>query len=78
MFVCIQKTTAHRRYVDDVPNEIKLKRVADVYAEYRKIADELNKEQIGEYQLILIEGVNIPFDRRVRVLYCKLVDIIIS
>ena len=53
----VQKTTAHRRYVDDVPRDVKLKRVAAIYAVYRDIADKLHKEQIGEYQLILIEGV---------------------
>lgn len=45
--------------MDDIPRDVKLRRVGDVFKVYRRIAEELNKEQIGQYQLILVEGVSL-------------------
>lgn len=51
-----EKTTAHRRFVDDVPPDVKQQRVHKMNQLFRKEAEELNKAQIGKEQLILVEG----------------------
>ncbi|XP_054269512.1 CDK5RAP1-like protein [Macrosteles quadrilineatus] len=51
-----EKTTAHRRFKDDVPQEIKTLRVDRLVSQFRKDAEQLNKAQIGSVQLILVEG----------------------
>lgn len=53
----LKKTTAHRRYVDDVPQEVKNRRVSAMAKVYRAGAVELNAACVGEKQLILVEGV---------------------
>lgn len=56
-----EKTTAHRRFVDDVPRDVKLQRLQDLAALYRRQAEQLNAECIDREQLILVEGVSISF-----------------
>ncbi|XP_022900402.2 CDK5RAP1-like protein [Onthophagus taurus] len=51
-----EKTTAHRRYEDNVPEKIKLNRLQKMVSLYRNIAETLNRQKVGELQLILIEG----------------------
>ena len=58
-FFFLQKTTAHRRYEDDVPQEVKMRRFQEVGAEFRRISKKLNESQINQVQVILIEGVSI-------------------
>ena len=53
-----EKTHAHRKLTDNVPNDEKIDRLKRMRALYRSIADELNKEKIGSRQLVLIEGVS--------------------
>lgn len=53
-----EKTTAHRRFIDDVPKDVKLSRVQHMNQVYRNGAGELNASCIGQRQLILIEGVS--------------------
>lgn len=53
-----QKTTAHRRFVDDVPQDVKNRRVFEMAQVYRAGAEELNAACVGTRQLILIEGVS--------------------
>lgn len=53
-----QKTTAHRRFVDDVPQDVKNHRVFEMAQVYRAGAEELNAACVGKQQLILIEGVS--------------------
>ncbi|KZC10330.1 CDK5RAP1-like protein [Dufourea novaeangliae] len=53
-----EKTTAHRRFKDDVEPAEKIKRIERMSATYRPIAEELNKSRIGRLQLVLIEGVS--------------------
>uniref|UniRef100_A0A182QFG1 CDK5RAP1-like protein n=1 Tax=Anopheles farauti TaxID=69004 RepID=A0A182QFG1_9DIPT len=50
------KTTAHRRYSDDVPEEVKQDRLRRMIAAYRKEAERLNNQFIGRIELILVEG----------------------
>ncbi|KAJ6645888.1 CDK5RAP1-like protein [Pseudolycoriella hygida] len=53
-----EKTTAHRRYSDDVPDEVKLMRLQAMVQIYRDGAAERNAMFVGKHQQILIEGVS--------------------
>ncbi|XP_076660581.1 CDK5RAP1-like protein [Halictus rubicundus] len=58
-----EKTTAHRRYEDDVEPAIKKDRLERMISTHRPITEELNKLQIGQLQLMLIEGVSKRSDK---------------
>lgn len=51
-----EKTTAYRRFQDDVPQETKIERLKQMVDLFRKNAELLNRKLIGTKQLILIEG----------------------
>lgn len=51
-----EKTHAHRKLSDDVPQDVKLDRVRRMTTLHRKITEKLNKKLIGTQQLVLIEG----------------------
>lgn len=53
-----EKTTAHRRYEDDVPHDVKINRLKQMTQAYRTNAQLLNEKLIGTTQLILIENVS--------------------
>ncbi|XP_011145175.1 CDK5RAP1-like protein [Harpegnathos saltator] len=61
-----EKTTAHRRYKDDVEQRVKIERVARMITLYRREAEKLNKAQIGQRQLVLVEGVSRRTDRNLQ------------
>jgi len=50
----LQKTTAHRRLVDDVPPETKQQRLVRMMSLSRREAEKLNQAQIGQQQLVLV------------------------
>jgi tRNA A37 methylthiotransferase MiaB len=43
--------------MDDVPPEIKQQRLVRMISLYRREAEKLNQAQIGQQQLVLVEGV---------------------
>ncbi|XP_053687507.1 CDK5RAP1-like protein [Sabethes cyaneus] len=51
-----EKTTAYRRYKDDVPEDVKKRRVGEMIQAFRAGAGELNAQYVGLEQLVLIEG----------------------
>ncbi|XP_076047037.1 mitochondrial tRNA methylthiotransferase CDK5RAP1-like [Oratosquilla oratoria] len=51
-----EKTPAHRRFEDDVPSNVKLDRLDRMIKLFRQEALKLNQAQIGEKQLVLVEG----------------------
>lgn len=51
-----EKTTAHRRFQDDVPGDVKMNRLHRMMEVYRRNALALNSSQIGKSHLVLIEG----------------------
>lgn len=53
-----EKTTAHRRYKDDIPDKVKQERLLEMVSAFRKGAEILNKKFVGLCQTILIEGVS--------------------
>lgn len=52
------KTTAYRKFTDDVPNDIKLERLHRMVETFRENAQMLNEKFIGTKQLILIEDTS--------------------
>nr|XP_003701324.1 PREDICTED: CDK5RAP1-like protein isoform X2 [Megachile rotundata] len=53
-----EKTTAHRRYKDDIELSVKKSRLDRMNSVYKNEVQKLNKLQVGQFQLILIEGVS--------------------
>ena len=53
-----EKTHAHRKLSDDVPEDIKNDRLRRMATLQRKINEKLNKKMIGKDQIVLIEGVS--------------------
>uniref|UniRef100_A0A914QQP7 CDK5RAP1-like protein n=1 Tax=Panagrolaimus davidi TaxID=227884 RepID=A0A914QQP7_9BILA len=53
-----EKTRAHRRLVDDVPEDIKQARANELASVFREVALKHNENLIGTRQLVLIEGVS--------------------
>ena len=51
-----EKTHAHRTQVDDVPNEVKKRRLNEVIDTYRETVKEKSLSLKGTEQLVLIEG----------------------
>ncbi|XP_054001347.1 CDK5RAP1-like protein [Hylaeus anthracinus] len=53
-----EKTTAHRRYEDNVEPIVKQKRLERMISTCTPTSEELNKLQIGQVQLVLVEGAS--------------------
>nr|CAN73510.1 hypothetical protein VITISV_007911 [Vitis vinifera] len=53
-----EKTHAHRNYVDDVPDNIKQRRLAEMIEVFRESTGQCYDSQIGTVQLVLVEGPN--------------------
>ncbi|KAF9678257.1 hypothetical protein SADUNF_Sadunf07G0016100 [Salix dunnii] len=53
-----EKTHAHRNYVDDVPDEVKQRRLAELIEAFRESTGQCFNSQIGSVQLVLVEGPN--------------------
>lgn len=53
-----EKTRAHRRYEDDVERHVKIERLERMISLYRKEVEKLNRAQIGQHQLVLVEGAS--------------------
>lgn len=53
-----EKTHAHRKYVDDVPDDVKQRRLAELIEAFRESTGQCYDSQIGSVQLVLVEGPN--------------------
>ncbi|CAM8902305.1 unnamed protein product [Rhodiola kirilowii] len=53
-----EKTHAHRNYVDDVPENIKQRRLTEMIDAFRDTTGQFYDIQIGTTQLVLVEGAN--------------------
>ncbi|XP_071819560.1 mitochondrial tRNA methylthiotransferase CDK5RAP1-like [Apostichopus japonicus] len=51
-----QKTHAYHRMEDDVTDEIKNRRLNEIIGVFRQNVQEINQQQIGQIQLVLVEG----------------------
>jgi len=52
------RTLAQRKYEDNVPEEIKKRRLTEIIEQQMSIQEELNKKEIGKRHLVLIEGTS--------------------
>ncbi len=50
------KTLAERKYKDDVPDEVKKRRLQEIVDMQRKLSEESTKRQVGHMHKVLIEG----------------------
>ena len=55
-----EKTHAHRNYKDDVPEEVKLRRLRELIDLFLKIQEKTTKNEIGRLHLVLVEGPSGP------------------
>ncbi|KAL3527156.1 hypothetical protein ACH5RR_011812 [Cinchona calisaya] len=53
-----EKTHAHRNYVDDVPVDVKQRRLTELIEAFRESTGQCFDSQIGSVQLVLVEGSN--------------------
>ncbi|PKU71352.1 CDK5RAP1-like protein [Dendrobium catenatum] len=53
-----EKTHAHRNYADDVPENVKQRRLTEIIEAFRESKGQCFDSQIGTIQLILVEGPN--------------------
>ena len=57
-----EKTHAHRAMQDDVPKEVKLRRLQEVIDTFHRCIRERNQQLIGGVQLVLVEGPHRRFE----------------
>lgn len=53
-----ERTHAHRNYADDVPENVKQRRLAEIIDAFRESKRQRFDSQVGTTQLVLIEGPN--------------------
>ncbi|KAG8565460.1 hypothetical protein GDO81_012860 [Engystomops pustulosus] len=53
-----KKTRAFHRLKDDVPPEVKKRRLEELIAVFREEAEKVNQRDVGSTQLVLVEGVS--------------------
>jgi tRNA-2-methylthio-N6-dimethylallyladenosine synthase len=51
-------TLAHRRYKDDIPQDVKKRRLAEIVETQNRLSKESNKKDLGKTFKVLIEGVS--------------------
>lgn len=60
------RTLAQRKYEDDVPEDVKKRRLSEIITQQMNIQEELNKAQVGKRHLVLIEGTSKRSDEQFR------------
>ena len=53
-----EKTHAHRNYVDDVPDDVKQRRLSELINAFWESTGQRYDSQVGTTQLLLVEGPN--------------------
>ncbi|MGM0588635.1 MAG: tRNA (N6-isopentenyl adenosine(37)-C2)-methylthiotransferase MiaB [Bacteroidota bacterium] len=51
-----ERTLAYRKYEDNIPEEVKKRRLSEIIEQQMNIQGELNKAEIGSRHLVLVEG----------------------
>jgi tRNA-2-methylthio-N6-dimethylallyladenosine synthase len=59
-----ERTLAHRKYKDDVPEEVKKKRLSEIITQQMAIQEKRNKTEIGKIHLVLAEGTSKKSDEQ--------------
>jgi len=53
-----ERTLAHRKYEDNVPQEVKNRRLTEIIDQQRSIQEKNNNDEIGNRYLVLVEGTS--------------------
>ena len=53
-----ERTLAHRKYEDNIPENIKKRRLTEIIQQQMAIQEERNKDEIGRTHLVLVEGTS--------------------
>jgi tRNA-2-methylthio-N6-dimethylallyladenosine synthase len=59
-----ERTLAHRKFQDDVPEKTKKRRLTEIISQQMNIQEELNREEIGRRHLVLVEGTSKRSDKQ--------------
>lgn len=51
-----ERTLAHRKYEDNVPEEVKKRRLTEIIEQQMNIQEENNEREVGKRHLVLVEG----------------------
>ena len=60
------RTLAQRKYDDDVPENVKKRRLSEIIEQQMNIQEELNKKEIGRRHLVLVEGTSKRSDKQMK------------
>jgi len=60
------RTLAQRKYEDNVPEDVKKRRLSEIIEQQMNIQEELNKQEIGKKHLVLVEGTSKRSDEQFR------------
>jgi tRNA-2-methylthio-N6-dimethylallyladenosine synthase len=60
-----ERTLANRKYKDDIPDEVKKRRLTEIINQQQAIQEENNKKEIGRTHLVLVEGTSKRSDEQV-------------
>lgn len=59
-----ERTLAHRKYEDDVPEKVKKRRLSEIITQQMNIQEKRNKNEIGNIHLVLAEGTSKKSDEQ--------------
>jgi tRNA-2-methylthio-N6-dimethylallyladenosine synthase len=59
-----ERTLAHRKYEDDVPEKVKKRRLSEIISQQMEIQEKRNKNEIGNVHLVLAEGKSKKSDQQ--------------
>ncbi|NBC28310.1 MAG: tRNA (N6-isopentenyl adenosine(37)-C2)-methylthiotransferase MiaB [Bacteroidetes bacterium] len=59
-----ERTLAHRKYEDDVPENVKKRRLSEIISQQMNIQEKRNKNEIGNVHLVLAEGTSKKSDEQ--------------
>ncbi len=59
-----ERTLAHRKYEDNVPEEVKKRRLTEIITQQRELQEERNKDEVGRRHLVLVEGTSKKSDEQ--------------
>lgn len=53
-----ERTLAHRKYEDNVPEDVKKRRLSEIISQQMNIQEKNNRQEIGKRHLVLVEGTS--------------------
>lgn len=59
-----ERTLAHRKYEDNVPEEVKKRRLSEIIQQQMSIQKKNNKKEVGQRHLVLVEGESKKSDQQ--------------